>query len=72
MGRGLVCVKHRSENMLLNKYNSLSETRNSSLRRVAILKLKEDNKSHLLHIVGYLKTMYELAGIVIPKMLIVA
>ncbi|EQB60316.1 hypothetical protein NAPIS_ORF02093 [Vairimorpha apis BRL 01] len=71
MGRGLVCVKHRSENMLLNKYNSLSKTKNSSLRRVAILKLKEDNKSHLLHIVGYLKTMYELAGIVIPKMLII-
>ncbi|EQB60357.1 hypothetical protein NAPIS_ORF02072 [Vairimorpha apis BRL 01] len=72
MGRGLACVEHRSENMLLNMYNSLSAARNSSLRRAAILKVEEDNKSHLSQIVGYLMTKYKLAGIVTPKVLIVA
>ncbi|EQB61450.1 hypothetical protein NAPIS_ORF00970 [Vairimorpha apis BRL 01] len=72
MGRGLACVEHRSERMLLNMYNSIIETKNSSLRRAAILKVEEDNKSHLSQIVGYLGTKYKLTGIVTPKMLVEA
>ncbi|EQB60017.1 enzymatic polyprotein endonuclease reverse, partial [Vairimorpha apis BRL 01] len=69
--RGLACVENRSENMLLNKYNSLSEFRNSSLRRAVILKEEENNKSHLSQIIGYLWNKYELSGIVTTRMLII-
>lgn len=72
MGRGLACIEHRSENMLLNMYNSLNESRNSSLRRAAILKVEEDTQSHLSQIESYLKIKYGFEGIVSPKMLVVA
>ena len=69
MGRGLACVEHRSENMLLNMYSSLDESKNSSLKRAAILKVKEDSKSHLSQVVGYLRTKYHLEALVRPKVL---
>ncbi|MGL5900930.1 MAG: hypothetical protein ACRCZW_14940 [Lactobacillaceae bacterium] len=72
MGRGLACIEHRSENMLLNMYNSLNESRNSSLRRAAILKVEEDTQPRLSQISGYLKIKYGFEGIVCPKMLVVA
>lgn len=70
MGRGLTCVEHRSECMLLNMFNSLDESRNSSHRRAAILKVEEDTKSHLSQIVGYLRTKYSFEGLVTQKALV--
>lgn len=67
MERVLTCVELRSKNVLLNMKNSTKATRNSSLRHAAILKVKEDKKSHLLQIVGYLPTKYKLEGIVRSK-----
>ncbi len=55
MGRGLTCIEHRSESMLLCMHQSLTGSRNSSLRRAAILKVEKENHSHLSQIVGYLK-----------------
>ncbi len=56
LGRGLVSIEHRRESMLLNMYTSLCGSRNSSLRRAAILKVKNVTKSHLSQILGYLRT----------------
>ncbi|KAF9748554.1 hypothetical protein NGRA_3491, partial [Nosema granulosis] len=70
LGKGLVSIEHRSESMLLNMYSSLWGSRNSSLRRAAILKVEEETKSHLSQILGYLKTKYGLEGIITQKMLL--
>ncbi len=70
MGMGLTCIEHRSESMLLCMHQSLTGSRNSSLRRAAILKVEEKNHSHLSQIVGYLKTKYGIEGTVTPKLLI--
>lgn len=61
LGRGLNRMGHRGENMLLNIYNSLGGV---------ILKLEEDDKTHLSQIVGYLSNRCILEGIVGLKMLV--
>ncbi|EQB59785.1 hypothetical protein NAPIS_ORF02651 [Vairimorpha apis BRL 01] len=63
MGRGITNIEINSEYMLLTMHKSFNETRNSSLRRAAILKSEEACASHLSLIVSYLKIRYGLKEI---------
>ncbi|EQB60535.1 hypothetical protein NAPIS_ORF01909 [Vairimorpha apis BRL 01] len=72
MGRGLTNIEFKSECMLLTMHRSLNETRNSSLRRAAILKSEEACASHLSLIVSYLKIRYSLEEIPSLKVVVEA
>ncbi|KAF7678802.1 hypothetical protein TCON_2558 [Astathelohania contejeani] len=55
MGRGLHSVEMKSEYMLLQLLDTLKKYKNISSRRAAILKVEEQNKTHLSLIYQYLK-----------------
>ena len=63
MGRGFQNIEHKSESMLLQLYYCLTSKNNSSLRRNAIMKVEQNNKSHLSQIIQYLITKYDLKEI---------
>ncbi|XP_076384077.1 uncharacterized protein LOC143261734 [Megalopta genalis] len=58
MGRGLINVEHRSEYMLFNINQNFNETRNNNLRCSAILKVEEENETHLAAVDKYLNIKY--------------
>ena len=60
LGRGLQSIEHRSELMLLELRNDLEADKTISTRRAAILKVEDDNKTHLFLINHFLKAKYKL------------
>ncbi|TBU00766.1 hypothetical protein CWI36_1542p0020, partial [Hamiltosporidium magnivora] len=58
LGRGLHSVELRSEHMLLQLLDCLEKSKEISTRRAAILKVENNNKSHLALIKGFLKVKY--------------
>ena len=60
LGRGLTNIEHKSEHMLLQLRDTLEKSKNINLRRAAILKIEEENKSHLFLIKKYLMEKYKL------------
>jgi hypothetical protein len=58
--RGLCNIEHKSENLLLELNKALERSKNVSLRRAAILKVEEDNSTHLALIDSYIKTKYKI------------
>ncbi|MGL5690654.1 MAG: hypothetical protein ACRDD8_07515, partial [Bacteroidales bacterium] len=60
LGRGLCNVEQKSESMLLQLKKTLDSTKNSSLRRAAILINENNNQTHLFLIEKYLKIKYNL------------
>ncbi|XP_076384682.1 uncharacterized protein LOC143263815 [Megalopta genalis] len=58
IGRGLINVEHRSEYMLFDINQNFNETRNNNLRCSAILKVEEENETHLAAIDKYLNIKY--------------
>ncbi|KAF7681017.1 hypothetical protein TCON_2369 [Astathelohania contejeani] len=60
MGRGLHSVEMKSEFMLLQLLDTLKKYKNISSRRAAILKVEEQNKTHLSLIYRYLRSKYSL------------
>ena len=63
LGRGLHCLEHRSEAMLLNLYLKLKSEEGLGTRRDAVLKVERDKKSHLALILPYLAEKYASADI---------
>ncbi|KAF7683420.1 hypothetical protein TCON_1366 [Astathelohania contejeani] len=63
MGRGLYSVEMKSEYMLLQLLYTLKKYKNISSRQTAILKLEEQNKTHLSLIHRYLSLKYSLADV---------
>ncbi len=63
LGRGLHNVEHRSEQMLLQLYNTLAVNAPTCTRRAAILKVELDHKSHLSVIGQYLISLYGLSAV---------
>ena len=59
LGRGLVSVEHKSELILMQLYNKFNAEFSTNLRRDAILKVEEKNKTHLSQILSYLKIKYD-------------
>ncbi|TBU00180.1 hypothetical protein CWI36_1720p0010, partial [Hamiltosporidium magnivora] len=55
LGRGLHSVELRSEHMLLQLLDCLEKSKEISTRRAAILKVENNNKTHLALIKGFLK-----------------
>ncbi|TBU00825.1 hypothetical protein CWI36_1521p0010, partial [Hamiltosporidium magnivora] len=60
LGRGLHSVELRSEHMLLQLLDCLEKSKEISTRRAAILKVENNNKTHLALIKGFLKVKYRL------------
>ncbi|KAM0677692.1 hypothetical protein BDAP_001590 [Binucleata daphniae] len=58
LGRMLINIEHRSEQMLLMLNNTLTTSKFSSIGRAAILKVENDNQTHLSLIPSYLKVKY--------------
>ena len=58
MGRGIISVVHKSERMQLSLFRSLNASKNSSLRRAAILKTLKEENAPLALIELYLKEKY--------------
>ncbi|TBU11702.1 hypothetical protein CWI38_1075p0020 [Hamiltosporidium tvaerminnensis] len=69
LGRGLHSVELRSEHMLLQLLDCLEKSKEISTRRAAILKVENNNKTHLALIKGFLKVKYRLVEKVIKKSL---
>ncbi|TBU19116.1 hypothetical protein CWI38_0219p0010, partial [Hamiltosporidium tvaerminnensis] len=69
LGRGLHSVELRSEHMLLQLLDCLEKSKEISTRRAAILKVENNNKTHLALIKGFLKVKYRLAEEVTKKSL---
>ncbi|KAF7683341.1 hypothetical protein TCON_1438 [Astathelohania contejeani] len=63
MGRGLHSVEMKSEYMLLQLLDTLKKYKNISSRRAAILKVEEQNKTHLSLIYQYLRSKYSLTDV---------
>ncbi|TBU03818.1 hypothetical protein CWI36_0856p0010, partial [Hamiltosporidium magnivora] len=59
LGRGLHSIELRSEHMLLQFLDRLENSKEISTRRAAILKVKNNNKTHLALIKGFLKKSLE-------------
>ncbi|TBU13435.1 reverse transcriptase [Hamiltosporidium tvaerminnensis] len=59
LGRGLYGVELRSEAMLLQLLDCLEKSKEISTRRAAILKVENNNKTHLALIKGFLKKSLE-------------
>lgn len=55
LGRGLINIEHRSELMLLKLFTSFNQTKHVIKRRSAILKVHNNEKTHLWFIDLYLK-----------------
>lgn len=60
MGRGLHKIEHKSEKMLLQLWETLNKNKNISTRRAAILKVEENNKTHLALIKIFFGANYDL------------
>ncbi|TBU09859.1 hypothetical protein CWI39_0028p0010, partial [Hamiltosporidium magnivora] len=60
LGRGSPSVEFKSEHMLLQLLDSLKKHKDTSTRRAAILKLENNNKTHLSQIKNFLKIKYGL------------
>lgn len=60
MGRGLYSVEFKSKCMLLQLWETLDKYKNILTRRAAILKVEEENKTHLSLITLFLKTKYSI------------
>ncbi|TBU13544.1 hypothetical protein CWI38_0400p0050 [Hamiltosporidium tvaerminnensis] len=69
LGRGLHSVEFRNEHMLLQLLDSLEKSKEISIRRAAILKVENNNKTHLAQIKGFLKVKYRLVEEVTKKSL---
>ncbi|TBU12226.1 hypothetical protein CWI38_0842p0010, partial [Hamiltosporidium tvaerminnensis] len=69
LGRGLHSVELRSEHMLLQLLDCLEKSKEISNRRAAILKVENNNKTHLALIKGFLKVKYRLVEEVTKKSL---
>ncbi|TBU10662.1 hypothetical protein CWI38_1622p0010, partial [Hamiltosporidium tvaerminnensis] len=69
LGRGLHSVELRSEHMLLQLLDCLEKSKEISTRRAAILKVENNNKTHLALIKGFLKVKYRLVEEVTKKSL---
>ncbi|TBU12894.1 hypothetical protein CWI38_0592p0010 [Hamiltosporidium tvaerminnensis] len=69
LGRDLNSVKLRSEHMLLLFLDRLEKSKEISTRRAAILRVENNNKTHLALIKGFLKVKYRLVEEVIKKSL---
>ncbi|TBU17925.1 hypothetical protein CWI38_0263p0040 [Hamiltosporidium tvaerminnensis] len=67
--RSLHGVELRSEYMLLQLLDCLEESKEISTRRAAILKVENNNKTHLALIKGFLKVKYRLVEEVTKKSL---
>ena len=60
LGRGLACLEHRSELMLYKLNKQFQNTKHVILRRAAILKIQEQEKTHFWVITKYLCNKYNL------------
>ena len=60
LGRGLGSVVHKSERMELQLFNTLNDTKNTSLRRAAILKVMQEENTSTALIIPYLKIRYNI------------
>ncbi|TBU11757.1 reverse transcriptase, partial [Hamiltosporidium tvaerminnensis] len=60
LGRGLHSVEFKSEHMLLQLLDCLEKHKDTSTRRAAILKVENNNKTHLSLIKNFLKIKYGL------------
>ncbi|TBU10839.1 hypothetical protein CWI38_1520p0010, partial [Hamiltosporidium tvaerminnensis] len=69
LGRGLHSVEVRSEHMLLQLLDCLEKNKEISTKRAAILKVENNNKTHLALIKGFLKVKYRLVEEVTKKSL---
>ncbi|TBU20463.1 reverse transcriptase [Hamiltosporidium tvaerminnensis] len=69
LGRGLHSIELQSEHMLLQLLDCLEKSKEISTRRAAILKVENNNKTHLALIKGFLKVNYRLVEEVIKKSL---
>ncbi|TBU11401.1 hypothetical protein CWI38_1226p0020, partial [Hamiltosporidium tvaerminnensis] len=69
LGRGLHSVELRSEHMLLQLLDCLEKSKEISTRRAAILKVENNNKTHLALIKGFLKVKYRLVEEITKKSL---
>ena len=72
LGRGLVNIEFRSEQMLLQLFGMLSESAAVSTRRAAILKVERVNNTHLGTIPAYLRSRYAFGSSPTLKALTVA
>ncbi|TBU11070.1 reverse transcriptase, partial [Hamiltosporidium tvaerminnensis] len=61
LGRGLHSVEFKSEHMLLQLLDCLEKSKETSTRRAAILKVENDNKTHLALIKDFLQVKYGMA-----------
>ncbi|TBT96667.1 reverse transcriptase, partial [Hamiltosporidium magnivora] len=69
LGRGLHSVELRSEHMLLQFFDCLEKSKEISIRRAAISRVENNNKTHLALIKGFLKVNYRLVEEVTKKSL---
>ena len=69
LGRGLGNIVHRSERMELQLFNLLNDSKSTSLRRAAILKVMQDENASTALIVPYLKIRYNMEQEVTMKAL---
>jgi hypothetical protein len=72
LGRGLVNVEARSEQMLFQLHEALRVGAATSTRRAAILKVEKANNTHLGTIIAYLKIKYALSTEITAKILVEA
>ena len=63
LGRGLCNIEHKSEIMLFKLFNALSEFKEISTRRGAILETQNHNKTHLSTIIPFLCIKYSVPSI---------
>ncbi|KAF7682872.1 hypothetical protein TCON_1912 [Astathelohania contejeani] len=69
MGRGLHSVEMKSECMLLELWETLKKCKNISFRRAAILKVEEQEKTHLFLIKNYLRVRYSLEDVSVKSVI---
>ena len=62
LGRGLGNVVHKSEKMEFQLFSMLDKTKNTSLRRAAILAIMKEENSTTSLIIEYLKARYHVEG----------
>ena len=62
LGRGLCNIVQKSERMELQLFQTLFNSRNTSLRRAAILKVMQEEHSSTAIIIPYLETRYKIQG----------
>ena len=58
LGRGLFSVGMKSELMLIQLHSTLNQYKNTCTRRAAILKVDNNNRTHLSNIKNFLQLKY--------------